>query len=107
MFNCCVVLFDHDMATDISRTITAILDSKLHQFPYTLEEILAWKLRSPLLKKLYDHDFLINYDVKNVDFLYKRSLSHISASTVPNWKTRGINDVPCQYKGIKGVLLES
>ena len=48
--------------------------------------------------------------MKNLDFLWTYDVcffSGITALTAFNRNTKGVNGVPCRYKGVKGVLLES
>ena len=38
---------------------------------------------------------------------YRRAFAGITALTALNRNAKGINGVPCRYKGFNGVLLES
>ena len=55
---------------------------------------------------MIDHEFLILGEVRNSDFLVDTCFfSDKTALMALNRKAKGVNDVPCRYKGDKGVLL--
>ena len=55
---------------------------------------------------MIDHEFLNLHGVRKSEFLLTDFLSGITALTALNWNANGVNDVPCRYKGVNGVLLE-
>ena len=56
---------------------------------------------------MIDHEFLILHGVRKSDFLKTQVFSGITALTAINRNAKGVNGVPCRYKGVNGVLLVS
>ena len=82
-------------------------DSSPLQFSHTFEETCSKSLVILCQKKVIDHEFLILHGVRNSHFLQTQAFSGITTLPALNRNAKGVNDVPCRYKGVSGVLLVS
>ena len=56
---------------------------------------------------MIDHEFLILHGVRKSDFLKTQVFPGMTALTALNRNAKGVNGVPCWYKGVNSVLLVS